>query len=95
MENGNGKTKKIPYLCSLFFIDRANCQEDSKVCALFLSICPPPGFIPVLGLLERYMMPTLDSALLYSSRAGADPGRLIDKFIHINSSMPQAGYDPP
>ena len=33
--------------------------------------------LPVLGPLEQYMTPTLDSALLISSRAGADLGRLI------------------
>ena len=31
--------------------------------------------LPVLGPLERYMTPTLDTALLSSSRAGADLGR--------------------
>ena len=39
---------------------------------LFFSIRPPPGLLPVLGPLERYMTPTLDSALPTSSRAGAD-----------------------
>ena len=38
----------------------------------FLSIPPPPGLLPVLGPLERYMTPTLDTALLCSSRAGSD-----------------------
>ena len=38
------------------------------------SIHPPPGLLPVLGPLERYMIPTLDAALLCSSRAGADLG---------------------
>ena len=37
-----------------------------------------PGLLPVLGLLERYMTPTLDVALLSSSRAGADLGRTLD-----------------
>ena len=31
----------------------------------FFSIRPPPGFLPVLGLLTRYMTSTLDAALLY------------------------------
>ena len=35
------------------------------------------GLLPVLGLLERYMTPTL-STLLSSSRAGADLGRTTD-----------------
>ena len=30
----------------------------------FFSIHPPPEFLPVLGLLKRYMTPTLDAALL-------------------------------
>ena len=41
-------------------------------------IHPPLGLLPVLGLLERYMTPTLDMALLNSSRAGADLGRMSD-----------------
>ena len=36
---------------------------------------PPPGLLPVLGPLEWYMTPTLDAALLISSRMGADLGR--------------------
>ena len=34
----------------------------------FFCIRPPLGLYPALGPLERYMMPTLDSALLFSSR---------------------------
>ena len=45
----------------------------------FFCIYPPPGLLPVLGPLERYMMPTLDLALLMSSRAGADLGRTLDR----------------
>ena len=41
----------------------------------FFSIRHPPGLLPVLGPLERYMTPTLDTALLSSSRAGTDLGR--------------------
>ena len=41
-------------------------------------IRPPPGLLPVLGPLERYMTPRLDAALLSSSRAGADLGRKSD-----------------
>ena len=44
-----------------------------------------PGFFvsalrdcSVLGPLERYITPTLDAALLSSSRAGADLGRTLD-----------------
>ena len=40
----------------------------------FFSIRPSPGLLPVSGPLERYMTPTLDMALLSSSRAGADLG---------------------
>ena len=38
---------------------------------LFFWIRLPPRLLPVLGPLERYMTPTLDAALLISSRAGA------------------------
>ena len=37
----------------------------------FFCIRPSPGLLPVLEQLERYMTPTLDAALLSSSRAGA------------------------
>ena len=40
----------------------------------FFGICPPPGLLTVLGPCEGYMTPTLDAALLVSSRAGIDPG---------------------
>ena len=40
----------------------------------FFCIRPPLGLLPVLGPLERYVTPTLDAALLVSSRAGADLG---------------------
>ena len=42
----------------------------------FFSIRPPPGLLPLLGPLERYVMPTIDAALLISSRAGADLGQI-------------------
>ena len=32
----------------------------------FFSIPPPPGLLPVLGLLTQYMTPALDTALLCS-----------------------------
>ena len=51
----------------------------------FVSIHPPLELLPVLGPLERCMMPTLDTALLYSSRAGSDLGWII-----INSSKSKA-----
>ena len=51
-------------------------QQDSlKGLLLNFFIRPPPGLLPVLGPLERYMTPTLDAALLCSFRAGSDPGR--------------------
>ena len=49
----------------------------------FFSIHPPPELLPVLGPLERYMTPTLDAALLYSSRAGSDLGQTLDKFEEL------------
>ena len=48
------------------------------ILSFFFSIRLPPGLLPVLGLLERYMTPTLDAALLSSSRAGANLGRTSD-----------------
>ena len=38
----------------------------------FFLIRPSPGLLPVLGPLEQFMTPTLDAALLISSRAGTD-----------------------
>ena len=49
----------------------------------FFSIRPPPGLLPVLGPLERYMTPTLDTAMLYSSRAGPDLGPASDCFEEL------------
>ena len=46
---------------------------------VFFNILPPPGLLPVLGPLERYITPTLDAALLCSSRAGSDLGRTSDR----------------
>ena len=34
----------------------------------FIIVHPPPELLPVLGPLERYVTPTLDTALLCSSR---------------------------
>ena len=53
-------------------------HENMYPLTFFLSIRPSPGLLPVLGPLERYMTPTLDVALLSSSRAGADLGRTSD-----------------
>ena len=47
---------------------------------LFLCIRPPPELLPVLGLLERYMTPTLDAVYI--------------QICHINT-VRQAGFDPP
>ena len=70
------------------------CIFNSKnIVHFFLSINPPPapGLLPVLGPLEWYMTPTLDTALLYSSRAGSDLGRTSDglrSFVNWVSSFP-------
>ena len=37
----------------------------------------------MLGPLEQYMTPTHDAALLYSSRAGSDLGRTLDRFEEL------------
>ena len=49
----------------------------------FFSIRPSPELLPVLGLLEQYMTPTLDAALLCSSRAGSDLGRKSNRFEEL------------
>ena len=49
----------------------------------FFCIRPPPGLLPVLGPLECYMTPTLDAALLISSRVGADLGRTSAKLLGV------------
>ena len=49
----------------------------------FFSIRPPPKLLPVLGRLKLYMTPTLDAALLCSSRAGSDLGRTSDRFEEL------------
>ena len=59
--------------------------QSSEKC-FFLTICPffcirpPPELLPVLGLLERYMTPTLDAVYIH--------------ICHINT-VRQAGFDPP
>ena len=45
---------------------------------IFFSIPLPLELLPVLGPLERYMTPTLDVALICSSRAGSYLGRKSD-----------------
>ena len=57
----------------------AECSLLTKLKeTIFFCIRPPLGLLPVLGPLERYMIPTLDTALLSSSRAGTDLGRTSD-----------------
>ena len=48
---------------------------------LLFGIYPPPGLLPVVGPCERYMTPTIDAALLISSRAGTDPGLSSDSGV--------------
>ena len=60
------------------------CLTKVMIVFYFVSIRPPPEFLPVFGPLKWYMTPTLDAALLcivhrdwvttISSRAGADLG---------------------
>ena len=58
----------------------------------FFCIGPPPGLLPVLGLLERYMKPALDVALFISSRVGADLGWMSDSYIY--TIIPVSFVDP-
>ena len=48
---------------------KSEIKVDIIVDLFFVCVCPPLGLLPVLG--PRYMTPTLDSALLISSRVGA------------------------
>ena len=65
--------KVLSYLTCQFVL------EANVFFLLFFSIRPPSGLLPVLGPLEWYMTPTLDWALLITSRAGADLGRTSDR----------------
>ena len=58
-------------------------SQSTHLFIIFYSIRPPPGLLPLLGPLERYMMPTLDAYLLVSSRAGADLGRMPANFYYL------------
>ena len=58
-------------------LDKVTASFDNFI---FFSIRFPPKLLPVLGLLEQYMTPTLDAALLFSSRAGSDLGHKSDRF---------------
>ena len=57
----------------------------------FFTFCPPPGLLLMLGPLERYMTPTLDTAMLYSSRVGSDLGHTSDWFeeLHLHEETPK------
>ena len=59
-------------------VNKAN--SSLKMLTPFFCIHPPPELLPVLGPLERYMMPTFDAALLYSYREGSDLGQMLDRF---------------
>ena len=48
-------------------------------------IRPPPELLPVLGRWNGDVMPTLDAALLCSSRAGSNLGRVSGFITHIQS----------
>ena len=66
---------------SQFQIPEISRKEWKEILLFFFCICPPPGLLPVLGPCERYMTPTLDAALLISSRAGTDPGLSSDSGV--------------
>ena len=61
---------------------------------LFFCIRPPPGLLPVLGQLERYMTPTLDSALLISSWVGADLGKTSDRLESLTANIDACIINP-
>ena len=63
---------------------------NSRHDLLFLCVRPPPELLPVLGLLEWYMTPTLDTAQLCSSRAGFDLGPMSDRFEELSTSIPSS-----
>ena len=81
--SGNRQIAKVmPYLGSLEEAPSVASESQVQVTKQgFLSICPPPELLPVLGLLEQYMTPTLDAAVQCSSRAGSDLGRKLDRFV--------------
>ena len=56
-------------------------QNAQMTFFLFLYL-PSPGLLPVLEPCEQYMTPTLDAALLISSRVGTDPGLLSGSIIN-------------
>ena len=75
----------------MFFSASLNTRPDTIIFFSLFSIHPPPELLPVLGQLERYMTPTLDVALLCSSRVGSDLGRKSDwlrSFVNWVSSFP-------
>ena len=68
----------------------------SLFASIFLSIRPSPELLPVLGPLERYVMLTLDVALICNSRAGSDLGHKSDWLEeHINIEHAHSGYSLP
>ena len=75
--------------------------ETTSLPNVFFCIHPPPGLLPVLGQLERYMTPTLNAALLISSRVAKLPGILQFELRQSLSASEQlthhtkTGYDPP
>ena len=72
---------------------------------VFFSIRPPPGLLPVLGLLKWYMTPIFDAALLYTSMNPL-PCSLHAHITHVCRAYiagalatiyrrPKRGFDPP
>ena len=68
------------------FIDKK--KEHLVDSSYFFCTCPPPELLPMLGPLEWYMMPTLDVALLCSSRVASDLGHTLDRLrSFVDSSL--------
>ena len=47
----------------------------------FFLYLPSSGITPCVGTRVKYMTPTLDTALLISSRGGTDPGLALDNIF--------------
>ena len=70
---GSPTLSQLKFRLELNFHSMLKFDTPNRV--FFISICPPLGWLPVLGPREQFMTPALDAALIISSSAGADLGR--------------------